>query len=66
MPEDEHKIGILIASPASDEYHRRQEMAKGLQAKLDGKKPSDCPWKGGMMEYWWFEGYDSIKIDPDV
>ena len=60
MSDDAH---ILIATQETDERLRQQEISNGRQAKIDGKKPSDCPWRGGMMEYWWFEGYDSIKVD---
>lgn len=59
-------ITASIATPESDREIRERENAKGRWAKLEGKGRDTCPWVGGLCEYWWLEGYDSVSPHVDA
>lgn len=47
-----------IATPEKDARISKDERTKGAQAKLEGKSAEDCPWRGGLCEQWWLEGFN--------
>jgi hypothetical protein len=60
---EEGSISASIATPETDAALRETEFLCGMQAKLAGSPSTDCPWKGGMCEMWWMEGWNSIEIE---
>jgi hypothetical protein len=47
-----------IATRETDEVLAARERAKGAAAAREGKRIEDCPWKGGLVEGWWREGFE--------
>jgi hypothetical protein len=51
-------ITPAIATDKTDAKLAARERRAGAKAKLAGKPPTACPWKGGMCAAWWMEGYE--------
>lgn len=48
-----------IATPETDAELRQRVTQEGSNAKIAGLPISACPWRGGLCEMWWREGYDN-------
>ncbi|KVP96439.1 hypothetical protein WJ97_11150 [Burkholderia ubonensis] len=55
-----------LATAETDAELAQRERTKGAEAALAGKRRDECPWKGGLCERWWLEGFDNPRAASTV
>jgi hypothetical protein len=48
----------MTATYETDQAIAVREWSKGYEANRAGEPITNCPWTGGIVEYWWKQGYN--------
>jgi len=56
----------MTATYESDQKIAMREWTKGYEANRSGEPISSCPWTGGIVEYWWKQGWQNSNPPPGM